>query len=1095
MKAFANQKRRLNQVINKTPVALAAALLASAAFSQPADNTTSADVVNTAGLFATGGQATIGPRPFTSFLQRLDSPVETIQVQAAADNLPADGVGFNDVVVTLKDKDAQLVTAEVDVTVEVSGGARVLLPGRTTPESGADRGDIDRITPGVQVTVIGGVLRFKLMAPYKPEAVVLRVSVKGTTEQLTLRYVPELRDMIAVGLIEGRLRSDKFDPSQIVPVREDDAFDTELKGFTKEFSGGKTRAGARAAVYLKGRIKGEYLLTLAYDTDKDTDRQLFQEVDPNAFYPVYGDASIRGVDAQSSEKLYVRVDRNRSFVLYGDYTTTDSNPARRLSQYSRSLAGLTGRYEEGRVTANAFAAQDTLRQVIDEFPARGVSGPYSVSNPNGVTGSEKIEILVRDRNQPTSILKATALDRGSDYAFEPFSGQILFRSPVPSFDDQLNPVSIRVTYEVDQGGESFLVYGGDLKLALTDRLTLGVAAAKDENPEAPYSVVGASLQLKLSEKTEVVAELARTRSVVNDGASGFNVNTSNNFDGKSGEVSGGAARIEIHHADEQLRARAYAARASEDFNNSAAGITGGRTELGASAAYKAGDDLTVNAEYLRSQDQLDPTLTRAGVDNATQALALGADYRVTDRLTVGGGVRAVKESAASLSSLSSSVCSSDTAATTGATGYNSGFGINQVGNQAIDPATGRPVVCSPITGVTAAAPEDLDRTSVYGRAAYKMTESLTLSGELQRELGTDGTNLYRVGADWRVADKTRLYGRYERSREFGGAYGLGVGDAASAFAFGVDTQYMQDGSLYSEYRLRDAESGKDIQAAVGLRNGWVLGDGLRLVTNAERLTASNGNATALAAGLEYTGSELWKSSGRVEWRQDADNTNHLVTLGVARKLDRDWTLLARDYFNQVSPRTAAGGDSRQNRFQVGFAYRPADSNRFDALGLLEQRSEYTAGAEALDRDVSIVSLRANYHPSRPWWVSGRFAHKRVNELLLGSVRDDYSASLLGTRVTYDITNRWSVGGLFNVLQGSEGARQYAYGLEVGYVLMDNLWVTLGYNWRGFTDKDLSGSEYTNRGWVLGMRYKFDEDLFRGKDAGANKTLTPAGTAP
>ena len=189
--------------------------------------------------------------------------------------------------------------------------------------------------------------------------------------------VPELRDMIAVGLIEGRLRSDKFDPSQIVPVREDDAFDTELKGFTKEFSGGKTRAGARAAIYLKGKIKGEYLLTLAYDTDKDTDRQLFQEVDPNAFYPVYGDASIRGVDAQSSEKLYVRVDRNRSFVLYGDYTTTDSNPARRLSQYSRSLAGLTGRYEEGRVTANAFAAQDTLRQVIDEFPARGVSGPGS----------------------------------------------------------------------------------------------------------------------------------------------------------------------------------------------------------------------------------------------------------------------------------------------------------------------------------------------------------------------------------------------------------------------------------------------------------------------------------------------------------------------------------------------------------------------------------------------------------------------------------------------------------------------------------------------------------------------------------------------
>ena len=387
------------------------------------------------------------------------------------------------------------------------------------------------------------------------------------------------------------------------------------------------------------------------------------------------------------------------------------------------------------------------------------------------------------------------------------------------------------------------------------------------------------------------------------------------------------------------------------------------------------------------------------------------------------------------------------------------------------------------------AGEDLDRTSVYGRAAYKMTDSLTFSGELQRESGSDGTNLYRIGADWAVADKTRVYGRYERSREFGGAYGLGVGDAASAFVVGIDTQYMQDGSVYSEYRLRDTGSGEDVQAALGLRNGWMIRPGLRLVTNVERLTSTDGNAKAVGVGLEYTGSELWKGSGRMEWRQDHDNTNHLVTLGLARKLDRDWTLLARDYFNQVKPRTVSGSDTRQNRLQVGFAYRPVDNNRFDALGTLEVRNEFSGGTDALDRDVRIATLRASYHPSRPWWVSGRFAHKRVDELLAGSVRDAYSASLAGAHVTYDITNRWTVGGLFSVLQGTGGSRQYAYGLEVGYVLMDNLWATLGYNWRGFHDKDIS-SEYTNRGWVLGMRYKFDEDLFRGKESSVNKTLVP-----
>lgn len=1083
---------RLNQVIQKTPVAIAATLLTSAALAQVADHTTSADVLEASSAFETGGQPSIGPRPFTSFLQRLASPVDAIEVKVAGDNLPADGVGGTDVVVTLKGSNGQPVSGDVDVTVEVDGGARILLPGRKTPESGADRGDIDRIAPGVQALSSNGVLRFKLIAPYQPEAVKLRVSVKGVSEAVTVRYLPELREMIAVGVIEGRLRSDRFNPSQIVPVREDDSFETELKGFEKEFNGGKGHAGARAALYLKGKIKGDYLLTLAYDSDKDTDRQLFEEVDPNAFYPVYGDASIRGADAQSTSKLYVRLDRQRSFLLYGDYTTRDDNPARALGQYNRSLTGGQARYEEGRVVANAFVAEDTLRQVIDEFPARGVSGPYSVSNPNGVTGSEKVEILVRDRNQPTVVLKSTLLARNGDYEFEPFSGQILFRAPVPSFDDQLNPVTIRITYEVDQGGEEFLVYGGDLKLALTDKLSLGVSVAKDENPQAPYTVAGANLHLKLSDQTELIAEIAGSRSVVND-ASGFNANTSTAFAGKSGELSGGAARLELRHSDEKLRGRVYVAKADEDFNNPAAGITGGRTELGVSGAYKVSPRLSVNGEYLQSQDQIDPTATTAGIDNDSKALSLGADFQVNDKLTLGGGVRTVKENAASLLALSGSSCSNS--ATNTSTGYNSGFGISQVGNQTIDPVTGQPVLCSGANlPSTDTAPEDLDRTSVFGRAAYKMTDSLTLSGELQRELGDDGTNLYRLGADWAVAEKTRLYGRYERAREFGGAFGLGVGDAATAFVLGVDTQYMQDGSVYSEYRLRDTASGEDVQAALGLRNGWMLKPGLRLVTNVERLNATSGDAKAVGVGLEYTASELWKGSGRVEWRQDANNTNHLITLGLARKLDRDWTLLARDYFNQVKPRTASGSDTRQNRFQVGFAYRPVDNNRFDALGTLELRNEETAGTDPIDRDVRIASLRANYHPSRPWWVSGRFAHKRVNELLLGTVRDNYSATLLGTRVTYDITNRWTVGGLLSVLKGSGGSRQYAYGVEVGYVLMDNLWATLGYNWRGFSDQDIS-NEYTNRGWVLGLRYKFDEDLFRGKDAGVNKTLAPGAQTP
>ena len=1113
----------LSDVVNmrRTPIAVAVILMHGFALAQPALNTTSADVPEAKTLFEAGGQQGIGPRPFTSFLDRISSPVRKISIKVNGDNLPADGITPADVQLLLFDKDGQRITVDVDVTIEVDGGARVLMPGRLRSESGADRGDIDRITPGIQQTVKNGTLQFKLIAPYKPDPVTLKVSVRGVAEKVVVRYVPDLREFVAVGLIEGRLRSDKFDPGQITPARENDGFDNELKGFTKDFGGGKTKFGARAAVYLKGKVKGEYLLTLAYDSDKDVRKKLFQNIDPNAFYPVYGDSSVRGVDAQSSGKLYVRIDDKLSYFLLGDYGTADSNPARKLSQYSRSLNGVRGRYEEGKVVANVFVAQQTFRQVTDEFPARGVSGPYSVSNANGVSGSEKIEIVTRDRFRPVNIIKVTPVSRNLDYEFEPFSGKILFRAPIPSFDDQLNPISIRIVYEVEQGGQKFYAYGADVRLKLTESLTIGVAAAKDENPAAPYEVSGANISLKLSKNTELIAEVARTTSVVNTPGSGFNNNVSSNFNGKSGEQKGNAGRIEIRHADDDLRYRAYGLRSSADFNNPSSGVTGGKTELGATGSYKVNDKVRVTGEVLSSKDIIVGSLNEQG--------AVGIDLKASDRLTVGAGVRRVVQNAISLTRSTATNCANLAGTTTvpGAiAGYNTGYGISQSGNQSIDPATGLPIICN--TAINAAAPiapVGLDRTAIFVRTSYKVTDSLTVDGELQNVSGTEptslyrlgarwaatdrlnisaetqrslsdsGSSLYRLGADWRVADKTRLYSRYERATQYSSAYGLGIGPVSDAFTLGIDTQYMQDGSLYSEYRLRDSASGKEVQRALGLRNGWLLAEGLRLTTSVERLASTSGNSSAAGVGLEYTASPVWKSSGRIEWREDANSTNWLYTLGVARKLDSDWTMLAREYANVVKPRTAAGSNKFQSRFQLGFAYRPVDNNKFDALGLYERKDNRDSSpGTQIDSATDIISFRGNYHPSRAWWLSGRYAYKNVNELLLGTVKDSYRAQLLGGRVTYDVTNKWSVGGIFSVLQGTGGDMQYAYGAEIGYVVMDNLYATLGYNWRGFassgTAAGLTGNDYTNRGWVLGLRYKFDEDLFKKNEPAVNKTIDP-----
>jgi hypothetical protein len=169
------------------------------------------------------------------------------------------------------------------------------------------------------------------------------------------------------------------------------------------------------------------LLTAGYDSEKQTRERLFRDIQPDEFYPVYGDSSVRGFDAQSTGRLYVRVDKRKCYLLYGDLLTSSQSEARALGNYSRSLTGAREHYEKRNIVANAWASHDSARQAIEELPANGTSGPYLFQTANGIVNSEKVEVLTRDRNQPSLIIKTEVMSRFSDYEFEPFTGRILLQ--------------------------------------------------------------------------------------------------------------------------------------------------------------------------------------------------------------------------------------------------------------------------------------------------------------------------------------------------------------------------------------------------------------------------------------------------------------------------------------------------------------------------------------------------------------------------------------------------------------------------------------------------------------------------------------------
>ena len=168
-------------------------------------------------------------------------------------------------------------------------------------------------------------------------------------------------------MIEGAINLNGLSLKNLSPPRERDSFEQEIRRFQYESSGGNLGAGARAALFLKGQIKGDYLLTLAYDSDKDIRERVFRDISPDEFYPVYGDSSARGYDGQTSGRMYIRVDKGKSFLLYGDYATGATNPARMLSQFSRTLTGAKLHAEGAPYAVNGFVSRDTFRQIAQEL--------------------------------------------------------------------------------------------------------------------------------------------------------------------------------------------------------------------------------------------------------------------------------------------------------------------------------------------------------------------------------------------------------------------------------------------------------------------------------------------------------------------------------------------------------------------------------------------------------------------------------------------------------------------------------------------------------------------------------------------------------
>ena len=344
----------------------------------------------------------------------------------------------------------------------------------------------------------------------------------------------------------------------------------------------------RVAFFAKGQIKGEYLLTLAYDSakDRDIERLGFRtEINPNEFYTLYADNTEQRFEAPSQRKLYVKLEREQFVALFGDYSTGLSTTE--LSRYERRFNGLKSEFVGQHLAYSAFAAESDQGFVRDEIQGDGTSGLYRLSAAPIISNSETIRLEVRDRFDSAVIVSTQTLTRFLDYNLDPFDGTLYFKKPVPSRDSNFDPIYIVAEYETSGSSSDDLVAGGRVSAYNAEKsVEVGVTYVSEERAADDGELAAVDLRWQLNPETQLRVEYASSDVTEN-----------------AVERSGSAELVSLEHRSDKLDLRALYREMDQDFGlGQQSAAEKGIRKYSVDGRYEFNTELSLTAQAMRQEN-------------------------------------------------------------------------------------------------------------------------------------------------------------------------------------------------------------------------------------------------------------------------------------------------------------------------------------------------------------------------------------------------------------------------------------------------------------------------------------------------------------
>lgn len=868
-----------------------------------------------------------------------------------------------------------------------------------------------------------------------------------------------------------------------------------------------TSLDGRFAFFTRGKFGDRWKVTASADTlegpfgslfsnfmDKTPDA-MFRRINPDYYYPTYGDDSTTEEAAPTLGKFYVKLQNRAHYGLWGNFRIgyTDNS----LAHVDRTLYGAnlhyepaaTTRFAEKRLTLDGFAAQPGTVAGRDEF--RGTGGSlYYLKHQDIMTGSERVRIEVRDKVSGL-VVAVKNLVPVQDYTIDYLQGRVLLSSPLsPVASDNLlvvseaspgNEAHLVVRYEYSTGFEELenLSTGARAQYWLTDRVRLGATANRSTDPGAENTLVAGDVMWRHSATTWLKLETgASTGSGAtaygsNDGGFNFASTTATNAtpvtpvadDGRHGatRIDGSVDLKDVHDA----------ANGQATFYHQS--VEGGYAAPGAMAL----SDVSQKGAALKTSitDKVD---LRAKVDKKTQELSLetsalevDADYRLNDHWKLSSGVR--KDSRIDHSPVvPAAQVQGDRTDVVVRAGYDSlgkwaAYGYLQD------------------TASTTGNRESNGRIGAGG--AYRFSDRFRVSGELSS--GDLGVGV-RLGTEYLISDKTTAYLNYGLENE---RTDNGVLANKGSMSAGAKSRYSDTTSIFGEERYTHGDVPVGLLHSAGVdykpNERWNFSSHVDAGTLRDNLTGARMERSGFAVSGGY-GFDAIKVATLFEYRRDqvqspidltySNRKNFLTKNSLKYLINPDWRFIGKLNYSKSDSSLGDFYGGSYTEAVMGYGYRPVANDRLNALvkytyfyNLPSSGQELVANtAVSTIQKSHIVSVDAIYDLTPRWSVGGKYARRmgQISQDRVNPVFFDSTADLYIVRADWRVVREWDL-----ALEGRALSVKQAQDTRSGALVAvyrhvsNNLKLGAGWNFTDFSD-DLTNLSFTHYGAFVNLVAKF-----------------------